>query len=133
MQWDSLEPYFLSNFDLGHYPTENDTDEIPSRENRLVNAFRQTVSKSHAMLMQSVILIFDSFNTFMQAEESLIHIFYHATLRLYRSLLSSYLRIRRCAKGAYTKYAGGGPEGFTNFSKNIRSPGDHRPKYFTVQ
>ena len=33
-------------------------------------------------------------------------------------------------KGAYIKYVGGGPDGFTNFSKNICSLGDHRPKYF---
>ena len=44
MQWHSLEPYFLFNFDLGHDPTENDTDEKPSRENRLVNAFKQTLA-----------------------------------------------------------------------------------------
>ena len=33
-------------------------------------------------------------------------------------------------KGAYIKYVGGEPDGFTNFSKNICSLGDHRPKYF---
>ena len=33
-------------------------------------------------------------------------------------------------KGVYTKYVGGGLEGFTNFSKKFRSPGDHRAKYF---
>ena len=39
-------------------------------------------------------------------------------------------------KGAYIKYVGGGgggAVGFTNLLKNIRSPGDHRPKYFMVQ
>ena len=43
------------------------------------------------MFMQSVILIFDSFNSFMQAEEPLIYIFYHATLRWCRSLLSRFI------------------------------------------
>ena len=46
-------------------------------------------------------------------------------------------------KGAYIKYVGGGggevgergpaAEDFTNFSKKIRSPGDHRPKYLMAQ
>ena len=31
MQWDSLESYFLSNFNL-HDPTENNQDEKPGRE-----------------------------------------------------------------------------------------------------
>ena len=37
-------------------------------------------------------------------------------------------------KGVYIKYVGLGLEGFTNFfSKNIHSPGDHRPKYLMTQ
>ena len=35
---DSLESYFLSN--LNDEPTENDPDEKPSREKRLVNEFK---------------------------------------------------------------------------------------------
>ena len=69
MTWDSLKSYFLSNFDLYDDPTENYPDEKISREKRLVNAFRQAVSKLYAMFVQSVIPIFDSFNTFVQAEE----------------------------------------------------------------
>ena len=69
-------------------PTENDPDEKPSREKRLVNGMKQPVSKLYTMSVQSVIPIFDSFNTFLRAEEPLIHILYHSTLRLYRSLLS---------------------------------------------
>ena len=34
-QWDSLESYFLSNFNLDDDPSENDRDEKPSREKRL--------------------------------------------------------------------------------------------------
>ena len=35
---------------------------------------------------------------------------------------------------AHIKYVGGGAaEGFTNFSKKLRSPGDHRAKYFMAQ
>ena len=43
------------------------------------------------MFDKSVIPIFDSFNTFLQAEEPLIHILYHSTLHLYRSLLSRFI------------------------------------------
>ena len=35
--------------------------------------------------------IFNSFKTFLQAKEPLIHILYHSTLRLYRSLLSRFI------------------------------------------
>ena len=40
MQWDSLESYFLSNFGLDYNSSENDPHEKPSREKRLVNAFK---------------------------------------------------------------------------------------------
>ena len=40
MQWDSFKSNFLSNFNLDDDPTENDTDRKPSREKRLVNAFK---------------------------------------------------------------------------------------------
>ena len=43
------------------------------------------------MFAQPVIPMFDSFNTFLQAEEPLIHILYHSNLRLYRSLLSNFI------------------------------------------
>ena len=44
MQWDSLESFFLSNFDLDDGPTENDPNEKPNREKRFVNAlFTQPV------------------------------------------------------------------------------------------
>ena len=76
MQWYSLKSYFKSNFDLDDDPTENYPGEKPSREERLVNTFTQRVTKLYAMFVQSVIPIFDSFNTFLQAEETLIHILY---------------------------------------------------------
>ena len=58
----------------------------PSREKRLVNAFKQPVRKLYAMFVQYL-----SFNTFLQAKEPLIYILYHSTLRLYRSLLSRFI------------------------------------------
>ena len=90
-EWGSLESYFLSNFDLDDKPTENVPDEKHSREKWLLNAFIQSVSKLYAMFVQSVIPIFDSFNTFLQAKEPLIHILYHSTLWLYCSLLSRFI------------------------------------------
>ena len=84
MQWDSLESYFLSNFDLDDDPTENDPNEKPRGENRLANAFKHPVSKLHTIFVQSVIPIFDSFSTFLP-------FFHYSTLRLYRSLLSRFI------------------------------------------
>ena len=85
----------MSNFNLDNDPTENDPDEKSSREKRLVNAFKQPVSKLYAMFVQSVTPIFDSFNTFLEAEETFIidsyTVSYHSTLRLYRSLLSTFI------------------------------------------
>ena len=86
-----MESYFLSNFSLDDNPAGNDPDEKPSGEKRLVNAFKQPVSKLYSMFVQSVISVFDSFNTFLQAEEPLIHILYYSTLRLYSSLLSRFI------------------------------------------
>ena len=40
IQWYPLKSYFMSNFNLDDNPTENDPDEKPSREKRLVNAFK---------------------------------------------------------------------------------------------
>ena len=59
----------------------------------MVNAFKQPVSKLYAIFIQSVIPIFDSFNTLLQAEETLIHILYHSTLHFYCSLLSIFILI----------------------------------------
>ena len=41
-----------------------------------------------------IIPIFDSFNTFLQAEVPLIDILYHSTLRLYRSLLLRFILLK---------------------------------------
>ena len=85
----------MFNFNLDDHPTEKDPDEKPCREKRLVNAFKQPVSKLCAMFIQSVTPIFDSFNTFLQVEETLIidsyTVLYHSTLHLYRSLLSTFI------------------------------------------
>ena len=82
-----MELYFLPNFDLDDDTTENNPDEKPN----IVNAFKQPVSKLCAMFVQTLIPTFDCFNTFLQAEEQLVRILYHSTLRLYRSLLSRFI------------------------------------------
>ena len=46
------------------------------------------------MFVLSVIPIFDNFDTSLQAEKPLIHIFYHSTLRLYRLLLSRFILLK---------------------------------------
>ena len=71
--------------------TENDLDERTSTEKSLVNALKRSISKLYVMFVQSVILIFDSFNTFLQADEQLIYILHHPTMRLHRSLLSRFI------------------------------------------
>ena len=86
MQLNSLKSYFLSHFDLDDDPTKNDPNEKINSEKRLVNAFKQPT-----IFVQSVIPIFDRFDTFLQAEELLIHILYHSFLRLYRLLLSRFI------------------------------------------
>ena len=86
MQLNSLKSYFLSHFDLDDDLIENNPKEKISREKRLVNAFKQPI-----IFDQSVIPIFDRFDTFLQAEELLIHILYHSFLRLYRLLLSRFI------------------------------------------
>ena len=91
MQWNSLQSYFLSDLDLDDDPTESNPDEKPSTENRLVNAYKRPVRKLYVMFLQSVIPIFDSFNTFLPAEEPLIYILYHSTSRSYCSLLSRFI------------------------------------------
>ena len=95
MQWDSLESHFLFNFDLDEDPAESEPDENPSRGKRLVNVFEKPVSKLYSMFVKSAIPIFDSFNTFLQAEEPLIprttDILYHSTLLLHCSLLLRFI------------------------------------------
>ena len=91
MQCDPVELYFLSNFDLYDDPIEIDLGEKYSRKKRLVNAFKQPISKLCAMFFQSVIPIFGSLNTFLQDEEPLIHKLYLSALRLYRSLLAIFI------------------------------------------
>ena len=105
MQWDSLESYFLSNFYLDDDPFENNPDEKPSREKRLVNTFKQPVSKLYAMFVYFVIPIIDIFNTFLQAQEPLSLILLHFTVRLYHSLLSRFILLENISESDRTKYS----------------------------
>ena len=46
---------FFAKFRLDDDPTESDPDETPSRDRRLVNAFKKPVSNLYALFGQSVI------------------------------------------------------------------------------
>ena len=48
------------------------------------------LEKLYVMFLQSVVVTFNSFNTFPQSEEQIIDILYHSNLRLYRSLFSRF-------------------------------------------
>ena len=50
LQWGSLESYFLSNLNFNNDSFVNNPHEKLSREKRLVNAFKQSVSKLYAIL-----------------------------------------------------------------------------------
>ena len=103
MQWDSLKSYFLSNFYLDDDPFKNNMDKKPSREKRLVNTFKQPVSKLYTMF---IIPIFDAFNTFLQAEEPLSLILFHFTVRFHRPILSRFILPEVISKSDWTKYSG---------------------------
>ena len=49
---------------------------------RLVKKFKDTWTKLYAFFVQSAIPMFDSFNTFLQATEPLIHVLHQSTLHL---------------------------------------------------
>ena len=86
-------------------PFENNPDEKPNREKRLVNTFKQPVSKLYAMFVESVIPIFDIFNIFLQAEESLSLILFHLLYIFYRSLLSRFILPEIISESDRTKYS----------------------------
>ena len=80
----------ISCFELDDDP-EVQTNDNDNREKRLVKAFKDPVTKLYAMFVQWVIPIFDTFNTFFQSEEPLIHMLYQCAMRLYRSLLLRFI------------------------------------------
>ena len=90
MQWHSFESYFLANFDLDDDPTENKPNEKPRRERRLV--FQKTCQQYVYLVWSACKLNIWYFNTFLQAEEPLIHILHHSTLRLSWSLLLGFIQ-----------------------------------------
>ena len=80
----------VSYFDLQD-DLEDTEDEKSNRENRLVKAFKNPITKLYFMFVKSMNSIFDSFNTFLQSEQPLIHVLHQSTLRLYRSLLCRFV------------------------------------------
>ena len=57
----------------------------------MVKKFKDPYTKLYASFAQSAIPIFDSFNTFLEATEPLIHAFHQSTFHLYQSLLSRFV------------------------------------------
>ena len=57
----------------------------------MVKKFKDPYTKLYAFFEQSAIPIFDSFNTFFQATEPLIHMPHQSTFHLYQSLLSRFV------------------------------------------
>ena len=58
---------------------------------RLVNRFKDPATKLYCLFVQSVIPMFDSYNTFLQAPEPLVHLLHQSTTRLLHSLLSRFV------------------------------------------
>ena len=54
----------------------------------MVKKFKDPYTKLYAFFAQSAIPIFDSFNTFLQVTEPLIHVLHQSIFHLYQSLLS---------------------------------------------
>lgn len=47
-----------------------------AEKKRLIEAFKDPVTKLYVMFVQSVILIFDSFNTFLKSEGPQVYVLY---------------------------------------------------------
>ncbi|XP_005996930.1 uncharacterized protein LOC102351322 [Latimeria chalumnae] len=94
-QWDALKSYFLSNFDLEDDNTSGSKkkkSKVGDKEQRLVERFKDPLTKMYLMFIQAVIPIYDGFNTLLQSEEPLIHKLYPAVMDLYRHLLSNVIQ-----------------------------------------
>ena len=57
----------------------------------MVKLFKDPVTKLYCLFVQAVIPTFDAYNTFLQAQEPLVHLLYQSTVRLLRSLLSRFI------------------------------------------
>ena len=70
MQWEALRSYFISEFE------EDDAldEENVTREVRLRRQFNDPFTKLYILFGQSVMPVFDQFNTFLQSEEPLVHL-----------------------------------------------------------
>ena len=83
LQWEALRPYFLSEFEDDNSLGANTV----TREVRLARKFDDPFSKLNVLFVQSVMPVFDHFNTFLQSEEPLVHLLHETTVKLYRALL----------------------------------------------
>ena len=88
LQWEALRSYFLSEFEEDNSLGANTV----TREVRLARKFDDPFSKLYVLFVQSVMPVFDHFNTFLQSEEPLIHLLHESTVKLYRALLSRFIK-----------------------------------------
>ena len=78
MQWEALRSYFISEFE------EDDAldEEKVTREVRLIRQFNDPFTKLYVIFVQSVMPVFDQFNTFLQSEEPLVHLLHESKIKL---------------------------------------------------
>ena len=88
MQWEALRSYFISQFE------EDDAldEEKVTREVRLIRQFSAPFTKLYVLFVQSVMSVFDQFNTFLQSEEPLMHLLHESIIKLYKGLLSRFIK-----------------------------------------
>ena len=88
MQWEALQSYFISEFE------ENDAlnEEKVTREVRLIKQFNDPFTKLYVLFVQSTMPVFNKFNTFLQSEEPLVHLLHESTIKLYKGLLSRFVK-----------------------------------------
>ena len=88
MQWEALRSYFISEFE------EDDSldEEKVTREARLIRQFNDLFTKLCVLFVQAIMPVFDQFNTFLQSEEPLVHLLHESTIKLYKGLLSRFIK-----------------------------------------
>ena len=94
--WSGLKSYFLSRF-------ESEDDEPPrkkrtitralgNREARLVQYFKDPMTKIYILFLHSVMPAFDSFNTLLQSEEPCVHLLQPQMMALYKTIITKLVK-----------------------------------------
>ena len=94
MQWEALRSYFISEFEEDD---ALDEDKV-TREVRLIRQFNDPFTKLCVLFVQLVMPVFDQFNTFLQSEEPLVDLLHESTIKLYKGLLSNFIKTEILSK-----------------------------------